>query len=166
MKLKKEYFEIRLPKFPYYIELSHSRRAKFKLNRRGEKTLTNPRTAGTPRFWKINGQSIYSGMHFRKRSFIVKKMKEFIQPHISNLPVLGKFPISVRLIIRDVPGKWDLDNRGWIWIKCFQDCLVAQKKITDDAVGFINDTGRLTFIPVKNPENRLMTFVIKSPNII
>jgi hypothetical protein len=43
--------KVEIPEFNDYVVMAKKRKAKYK-----DGKLTNPRAAGTPRLWKINGQ--------------------------------------------------------------------------------------------------------------
>lgn len=134
-------------------------------DKEGNKVIANPRAAGTPRLWKINGQALYSGnLHPLARKKITPYMKAYLGEHLSRVQPILKFPIQIRAIRHELPGtkRWDIDNQNWIWMKWFQDALVDKGIIPDDNVEYIRRTGDTEVIFVDSEEDRKLTFIIQS----
>jgi hypothetical protein len=131
----------------------------------GLAVLSNPKTAGQPRFKKISGQEIYSGnIHPQIRSKMIREMKEFYA---------GYFPKTVK--IREVckirfdiynifgEGNYDLDNMSWILVKVIQDVLVNLKILPEDNITVINGY-EVGFYPIDRYEDRkLVVTLLVSP---
>lgn len=173
---------IEVPLFIKDVKLSNKRRAKY--YKKGAKTkvpkkyahlkyskkgilvhpdgapvVANPRSVGTPRYKKINGQEIYSGMAHHTRSKIVKAIKDCFKQVLKKHQALDKFPIQVEMEMHDVVGNanWDLDNL-WIYNKCFQDALVDAGILPDDNVLYITKPATPEFVPIEDPQNRKFVF--------
>jgi len=180
MKLLKT---IEIPLFIQHIKLSNKRRAKYylknskvkipkkyakfkfsKATRRlihpnGEPVIANSRSVGTPRFKKINGQEIYSGMPHHMRSKLVKQIKSSFQTVLSKHAPILEFPIQVEMEVHTIIGRgdWDLDNM-WIYNKCFQDALSDAGIIPDDNIQYITKPASPELVPVANEEDRKFVF--------
>ena len=116
------------------------------------RVLANPLSAGTPKFWTINGQRMYDGtLHYTARSKITRWMHEYLKQYIEELPVIklqkGEFlrvwvdmykPLQVQ--------NWDCDNQ-WPWTKWFLDTCVELGKIPDDSIQIVRSSGQITYIP-------------------
>jgi Holliday junction resolvase RusA-like endonuclease len=133
----------------------------------GERVVANPRAAGTAKYEVINGQKIYSGMvHPTMRARIFSTLKDFLKPFMQKLPKIDA-PVKIRCEIHDTireaksKSLWDLDNRGWPYIKAFQDLLVDLEVIHDDNVLFITGSGGIEFNPVSSNEERKLVFIIE-----
>ena len=114
--------------------------------------LANPLSAGTPKFWTINGQRMYDGtLHYTARSKITRWMHEYLKEYVEELPEIklqkGEFlrvwvdmykPLGVQ--------NWDCDNQ-WPWTKWFLDTCVELGKIPDDSIQIVRSSGQVTYIP-------------------
>ena len=124
---------IEIPQYMEHIVLSKQRRAKYKKDSNGETVIANPRSVGTEKRWKINGQAIYSGMNPNMRAKVIKEMKKYLYPYLRPIREINNYPISLELTIYQTPGvfnkqgelvkSWDLGNQEFIWMKCFEDAL-------------------------------------------
>lgn len=124
---------IEIPQYDEHIVISKKRRPKYKINADGESVVSNTRTVGKEKKWKINGQSIYVGMNPNLRAKVMKEMKKYLYKYIRPIPNLEDTPICIELEIHNVPGvknkygeivrSWDLGNQEFIWLKCFEDAL-------------------------------------------
>ena len=134
----------------------------------GNRVLSNPRSAGTPRRWKINGQALYSGtLHHRSRSTVTNWAHSYLAGYMRDLPFINTPPekLSIECEIHNVIPKniehaWDCSNQ-WIWVKWFEDTLVRERKILDDSIHHIRRSGTITFVPIDDPEKRKLVFIIK-----
>lgn len=116
--------------------------------------VKNSRTAGKPRYWNVNFQSIWNGaMHQHARANISNKLSDMVRPSLDKCPVITQFPLRIELVICDILSKQDIDNKGVVYHKVFADTLKKLGKIPDDSVEYINDTGRTIFIKVDNTED-------------
>lgn len=125
----------------------------------GVKVVANSRSVGTPRFKKINGQEIYSGMPHHMRAKIVKEMKESFKKHLKDVEPITEFPIQIEVEIHTTieEGNWDLDNL-WIYNKCFQDALADAGIIPDDNIQYITKPGAPEFIPIADEQERKLVW--------
>lgn len=174
---------ITIPEFITHVKLSNKRRAKYytkksKIPKKykelkfkngflvdvdGKKVVSNPRSVGTPKLKKINGQEIYSGMPHHMRAKIVKTIKDFYKKHLKNIDPVDSFPIQIEMELH-APievGNWDLDNL-WIYNKCFQDALTDLGIIPDDNIQYITKPASPLFFPVENMEDRKLVYRIYS----
>jgi len=180
--------ELTIPEYITHVQLSKARKAKYwrrkdesklpkkymdrkkyKWNKEGylvlfpggQKVIANPKSAGTPRYLKINGQSIYSGnMRPMVRAKVVNAIKDFFRTYTDTIP---KQQVPIRLecdIYAPLAAKnWDLDNQ-WIYHKCFIDALVASEVIFDDNVMFVTQSPGFRYFPVDEPEQRKLVYRI------
>lgn len=153
----------------------------------GQKVLANPRTAGTPKVVVINSQNLYSGtMNEFERIKIVTAIKESFLPYVKTLNPIKDYPIKVSLEIQDTivnefgGARWDLDNRGYLYFKCFMDLITTGKTgitdkegnrltrmapiLIDDSSMYVTGVGGLTFTPIENSKDRKLIFTITSDN--
>lgn len=98
----------------------------------------NSKSAGTPRYKKVNGQDIYNGNVSRQaRASLVKAIHQYFIPYLKDIPKfddIDKFPLTLELqfLLHD-NGKNNIDNDNkWIWRKCIQDTLTELGIIPDD----------------------------------
>lgn len=125
----------------------------------GERVVANSKSAGTPRFLKINGQQLYSGnMNAMVRSKVVNEIKDFMATYVKDLEPM-KVPIRVEsdLYAPLAAKNWDLDNQ-WIYHKCFLDALVNAGVIPDDNVMFVTQAPAFRFFPVEHKEDRAIVY--------
>ena len=114
--------------------------------------LANPLSAGTPKFWTINGQRMYDGtLHYTARSKITRWMHEYLEQFIQELPEIklqkGEFlRVWVDMYKPLAVQNWDCDNQ-WPWTKWFLDTCVELGKIPDDSIQIVRSSGQITYIP-------------------
>jgi hypothetical protein len=159
MEQKGENLVVRIPQFEEYVKLSDKRRAKYKegpngeflLDKDGNKILANSRTAGTPRYKKISGQDMYSGMNKHTRAKMIGFIKEYLYSHIRGANRINTYPIQIELIVKhtktvhklnrikntwdDTGMDWDLDNFTLIWRKAIGDVLCGNVQYTKQSDG-------------------------------
>lgn len=178
--------EITIPQHITHVKLSNSRKAKYYkrgskmpdkyLNRKvykfdtkgylcdpaGERVVANPKSVGTPKLLKINGQSIYSGnMSPIVRSKVVNQIKDSFAPYLKGIePVSVPVQLEADLYSPVAAKNWDLDNQ-WIYNKCFLDALVANGIIPDDNIMFVTQAPSLRFFPVDDLEKRKLVYRLK-----
>lgn len=104
----------------------------------GVKVVKNSRTAGKPRYQRVNGQDIYNGNTFRQgRARLAKLIHEKFTPYLREIePLLDikNYPLGLYLnfYVHD-KAKENIDNDNkWIWEKCIQDTLTQLGIIPDD----------------------------------
>jgi hypothetical protein len=100
-----------------------------------EVIVRNTRTAGTPRYWKINGQDLWSGnLHHATRS----KMNEQLHKHFSKaiieqiqveqktsvIPLKPNERVFISFLFKGkVEQSQDIDNLAIIYVKTFVDTM-------------------------------------------
>lgn len=135
---------------------------------KGEKVIKNPKVCGEQKTKLINGQKIYNGEIQRwDRAKMMDAIKLCFQPYIKNVQKITSFPLvitaEVHDFVRDPELKnqlWDLDNRFYVYQKCFQDILVKEKIIAEDDVLHITGSPAPKFIPLYPGEERKLIFKI------
>lgn len=133
--IEKELIDLTILNYPEKIVESKSRRPKYKINKAGQTVMSNPRTAGTPKYFVINMQPIYSGnMHYRKRATIVKIIKDAYFDYFKDIPKFNKsdYPIILDLQFTNCTTGTDFDNFTSLLRKCLLDMLVKQLGIIKD----------------------------------
>jgi hypothetical protein len=136
------------------------------VNQLGEPIVANPRTAGTPKFKKINGQELYAGnIPPILRSIMIGQMKDFFRPYfMSVFPIQdNQFPILVELEIHAPVGdnNFDIDNLAWVYTKVILDILVETEVIPDDKAVYVNKSGGCQYFPVETDDDRKMVVIIR-----
>lgn len=182
-----ELLKIEIPQYITHVRLSKSRRAKYytvnmrrKLpkkyknanygyNSKGvlinlltkEPVIANPKTVGTPREKKINGQEIYSGnVPPTIRSIIVREMKQFYKQFIpSTHKIREKCKIKLEIFNAIGVGNQDLDNMSWIILKVVQDVLVEKQVLPEDNI-LVVDNLEIQFHPIDSEENRKLVITV------
>jgi len=177
-----EVLNIDIPEYLTHVQLSKARRKKY--YRKGDRipkkyqnpafvfdakgllvekrsnmpVIANPKTAGKPRYKKINGQEIYTGnLPPILRSIMIKEMKSYYSKHLPNNIKIRK-PCKLVIEIHNAigVGNQDLDNMSWVLVKVIQDVLVELSVIPEDNVTVI--TGyEVTFVPTLPKEKRKLT---------
>ncbi len=110
-------------------------------------------------------QDLYSGnMHPMSRKKAAGWAHQYMRPFLKKIKRIklkeGEY-LRIELELYDLQRKkdWDVSNK-WPWIKWFEDTLVELKKIPDDCIQFVRDTGRIIYIPVDDDEHRKLRFII------
>lgn len=187
-KKKKEWF-VTISDFLTHIKLSEARRAKyftaidFKNNKIPKKYIKegvefdkngrainaktkelivkNPKTAGTPRYWKINGQDLWSGnlhhsvrakmneqLHNHFAKYIIEQIK--IEQNTKLIPLTSDERLQIHFLFKDkLEQSQDIDNMAIIYVKTFLDTLTQSSNknqtniqktnlIPDDNLRYIN----------------------------
>ena len=129
--------------------------------RTNQPQLANPGTAGKPRYWVVNFQDIWNGnMARQSRASRVDKLKEILRPYVARIKPIKVFPIEVSLHIYDVSMPVDISNKGVIYTKVIEDLMVEQGVIPNDTVQYINCSGRVRYIEVKDPKDKCLHIAI------
>ena len=159
--------QIEIPQFESHYTLSKKRRAKYRTLKDGNVKVSNPKTAGKPRLWRVNGQDMYNGrLNPLMRAKITKYYHDYLSIHIDRIlhglfiPI-GKYPIAISLDIYEVKEDKlpDIDNL-WIWKKWFADCLTELEIIPDDGPDYIIESGYIKYHWVTTEEERKLIFNI------
>jgi len=162
------YVKITYPLYPVHVQINEPKKNTTK-----------------KKFKKVSGQNIYSQGSPFFRKIIVQKMHEFL----SNIEKfdLSSYPVEIEMEWHMIPnfqsirmigeklslGKqkdhykptFDCINQ-WLWVKTFEDVLVKDLEILqDDNVSFISSSGKITFVPVEEYEDRKLVFIIKESDL-
>jgi hypothetical protein len=127
--------------------------------------IKNSKSAGTPRYWNVNGQDIYNGyVNKHGRASRMRMMKEYLSKYISqSIPKpISEFPIKVKATFYDIDLKEnniDMDNR-WLWDKAFLDTLQILNIIPSDNPYYVSNAGEKEIIFVDHPDKRKLVFEI------
>lgn len=156
-----KFIEIVIPEFERKIQLT----------KKSKKT-------GKPKFWTINGQSLYNAtMHYRTRSSVTayfhKYMSKYIKEQVSkeditliNLRLSNNFKLSISLDIYEVKkGNLPDISNLWLWIKWFEDALQECEIIPDDNPDYIIESGKKRYYWVENEDQRKLVFKISFINV-
>lgn len=134
-----------------------------------EKIISNKRTVGTPKYWVINFQDLYNGnVDTFSRNTKMNQLKENLWLSIKHSDKKGyldfkkiqQYPIKIELFIYTSDMPVDVDNKGVLYHKAFQDLLKSIGAIPDDSSEYINDTGRTKWI--KSDLNEMKFVISKS----
>tara|TARA_R100001530_G_scaffold134565_1_gene109681 strand:- start:554 stop:1138 length:585 start_codon:yes stop_codon:yes gene_type:complete len=115
------------------------------------RVVANPMSAGTPKYWTINGQRLYDGtLHYAVRAKVSRFMHIYLKDFIEEIPTIKLNDIEKIRVWIDMyrpigTGNWDVDNQ-WVWTKWFLDTLVEHEKIPGDHVKYVTSAGQITFI--------------------
>lgn len=109
------------------------------VNKEGDLIIKNKKTAGTPKYKRINGQDLHTlTLQPYERSKIIKAIKEQMIPEVNKLEPIKLFPIRILCEIHNtfhdaelikVNGDvkenvdWDVDNHSIFYTKVFSDVL-------------------------------------------
>jgi hypothetical protein len=140
-------------------------RGEFRLALWDEYVIKNTRVAGSEKWETINSQKIYSGVyHPQVTAKIVKAIKQQLmaEVHLSMGEPIDTFPIRVLMEIHDTVidsnnktgSDFDIDNRGYIYGKCFMDV------ITGFYIHKSTDEYKATLEKDDNPNNYKLIYLI------
>jgi hypothetical protein len=136
--------------------------------------LCNPKKVGTPKYYLINGQDIYSGqLREFARGHVMEEIKKCYYPYIKDLPVIVDYPIKIKCELHDtvknfynskmdspIGQPWDIDNYVYPYMKAFPDLLVREGKIRNDDRLHLPSSIGVDFVPIKNHNDRKLVFII------
>lgn len=141
----------------------------------------SPKSKSGTKWLKINGNTLYSGIHHRVRSHIVNYMKDYISGEIPEGFKLDKsiFPATLTIIFcvppnfgnislrggvlkwkspeKDFVPNWDLDNQ-WIWTKTGIDAIKHLFPSGDDNVSQLNGI-EVLYYPVPHFDDRKIIYL-------
>lgn len=137
-----------------------------------EPIICNPKKVGTPKFYLIKGQDIYSGNlreHFK--GMVMDAIKQSYLPYVKDIPVIDSYPVKIECELhetiknyydksKDIGQRWDVDNYVYPYMKAFPDLLVSLKKLRDDDRLHLPSSIPTKFVPIDNHDNRKLVFVI------
>lgn len=125
-----------------------------------EPLISNPRSAGTPRYLIINGQKLHNFSYsYFDRNKIMHHLKDFFSTHLSQLPPFQDFPLIIRGEVYrpwNPNDRWDVDNMQAPYVKAFHDALTDCGLIPDDMALYISGPLSFRFTPADE-----FKFVIK-----
>lgn len=110
-------------------------------------------------------QDLYSGnMHPMARKKAAGWAHQYLRPYVRKLKKItfdDETYLAIQVEIFNVEGKgdWDVSNK-WPWIKWFEDTLTELKKIPDDCVKYVRDSGRVIFHPIEDESQKKLVFSI------
>ncbi len=136
--------------------------------------LCNPKKVGTPKFYLIKGQDIYSGNlreHFKGQ--VMDAIKQSYLKYVKIIPVIDSYPVKIECELhetiknyydrsKDLGQRWDVDNYMYPYLKAFPDLLVSLKKLKDDDRLHLPSSIGVKFIPIENHDDRKLVFIISS----
>lgn len=136
--------------------------------------IANSKKAGTPKFYLIKGQDIYSGnLREHMRGFVMDKIKECYYPHIKNLEPIKSYPVKIKCEVHDTIKneydrtknelgiRWDIDNLVYPYLKAFPDILVKYNILKDDDRLHLPSSIHAVFVPIESHEDRKLVFIIE-----
>lgn len=139
-----------------------------------EPIIANPKKVGTPKWYLIKGQDIYSGnLREHQRGFVMDKIKEYYYPFIKDLKPISFYPCKIKCDVYDtiknfygkdnseLGGRWDMDNLMYPYLKAFPDLLTVQGILRDDDRLHLPSTIPAYFVPIENHEDRKLVFTIE-----
>jgi len=108
-----------------------------------EKIIKNSRSVGKPRYWRIAGNDILSGIDYNLRSKVFKEVKKYFYEKFRDVPVIEEqyYPLSLGIEFYDMLGDYDLDNLAIVYRKCLTDALCGNVDFTKTNTGRKNKTG-------------------------
>jgi hypothetical protein len=135
--------------------------------------VKNIKSFDKPRYFRINGQDIYSGnIHAQSRATLVTKLhewfKEVLLEHDEQLLYffgcleLGskiRYELEFHKIYKEEQSM-DVDNH-WIYEKCFQDVLVDLKYLQDDNPQYIKARGSVIEEVATEEEQKIVITISK-----
>lgn len=137
--------------------------------------IDNELKVGTPRFVKIKGQDIYSGVVREfTRGEIMRQIKDSFRDAIKAIPVITSYPIRITMELHtpvknvfdrssdSIGQRWDIDNHCFPYVKAFPDVLMEEGKIVDDDRLHITEPPHGVFCPCDTEEDRKLVFVIQT----
>lgn len=137
-----------------------------------EPIICYPKRVGTPKYYLIKGQDIYSGNlreHFK--GMVMDKIKESYMPYVKDMPVIDSYPIKIDCLLYEtiknvydrsdgLGQRWDVDNYLYPYLKAFPDLLTTLKKLKDDDRLHFPGAIKPDFVPIDNHEDRKLVFTI------
>lgn len=136
--------------------------------------IANPKKVGTPKWYLIKGQDIYSGnLREHQRGFVMDKIKEYYYPFIKDLKPIDFYPCKIKCDVYDtiknfygkdgseLGGRWDMDNLMYPYLKAFPDLLTVQGILRDDDRLHLPSTIPAYFVPIDDHEDRKLIFTIE-----
>lgn len=163
---------------PSFEELKSTfKKCKFHLcklvNGNYEPVLCNPKKVGTPKYYLIKGQDIYSGnLREHQKGLVMDSIKSSYFPYVKDMPVIDSYPIKITCYLYetiknvydkspDLGQRWDIDNYVYPYLKAFPDLLTTLKKIKDDDRLHFPSSIPAYFVPIDNHADRKFVFVIE-----
>lgn len=130
------------------------------------------RKTGKPRFWTVNGQSLYNAsLHYRVRATVTKYfhkyLSKYIKEQISKEQIISlishQLSISVDVYEMKRAKLPDVSNL-WLWTKWFEDALQECKVIPNDDSSIVMESGRTKYHWVETSDERKLVFTIQLIN--
>lgn len=137
-----------------------------------ELVIANPKKVGTPKYYLIKGQDIYSGnLREHQKGLVMDKIKESYLPYVKDIPIIDSYPVKITCELhetiknfydrsKELGQRWDIDNYIYLYTKAFPDLLVSLGKLKDDDRLHFPSNIPVIFIPVADHEDRKFVFII------
>lgn len=132
--------------------------------------ICNEKKVGTPKFYLIKGQDIYSGnLREHARGNIMNKIKECYEPYLKDILPIVDYPVKIECELYDTvrnfyskqkDQRWDVDNYAYPYMKAFPDLLVEKKILFDDDRLHLTQPPTPIFCPIEKHEDRKLVFII------
>lgn len=128
-----------------------------------ELIIANPSTKGTPRYWVVNFQDIWSqNTQKEDRNNKAIKLSKLFEPYIESLSKIKYYPLRVELYIYSKYMPVDISNKGPVYFKVFLDTLKEKGIIIDDSAKYITEAGRTKWIESYDEEEKMIWIIGKS----
>lgn len=135
----------------------------------GNRIIKNKKVLGKPKYWKVNGQALYSGtLHPLIRKNITLIYHEYfkdaiIKAGLSKIEIPDDYGLKIALNIHEYRDKSgvipDIDNL-WPLEKWFTDSLVELGIIPDDSPKYVINNGEKCYKWIDNDQMRSLEFNI------
>ena len=140
----------------------------FILDKEGNKIIKNSKSLNKPKYWRLNGQSLYNGLlHPLVRKNITNTYHKYFEDAIIksgltkiDIPENKYIKIAVNIYEHENSGVIpDIDNL-WPLEKWFTDSLVSLGVIPDDSPKFVISNGEKCYKFIPNDQQRTLEFII------
>jgi hypothetical protein len=117
----------------------------------GENVVKNKKTAGTPRYHKISGNEIWTGVNHHLRTKIASEMKKYFYEHFRGTEPLKASDYPIGISIRFIDNLFgrdgeDIDNMVYFYRKTIHDALCGNVEFSK--VPSTDKPGKFKFVPM------------------
>lgn len=84
----------------------------------------------------LNAQTYYRGVHWRIRSWIKDQVSYYLHTQFKNIVKFDR--ISLTIEFHSKKKNWDIDNKGYFWLKAVCD-YIKGRIVEDDNVQYIDE---------------------------
>ena len=131
-------------------------------------------------FIKIGFNKIYTSSHYTIRNKIVEQVHAYLLSKIPN-GINVNYPLKTHLEIhvpknygnvKRLKGEinwkessnhyvpnWDIDNLAFLWIKCFNDCMIKKGILPDDTIQYLIGTS-YEYVECKDIKDRKLVYYL------